>query len=225
MGSAWPQFPAPAPLQPGATTPGDTGSDTRGEAPGEGVGSVLWWECLQSVLWLQGWCSSPQPCQVPGTAGSCVFAMTTSHRCHEGEVLGSQSWALLPAACLGFGGLCLAPGGQMALRKTRGAMTWMKQQPWDGKRRNAIAGGQIQGIVPHMLPFSLPLALQGGAVRPCCEQGGGKEVAGMQRASCAIPDLHKWKGKGSLTAPQAGRLLQAQLRSCRNTLHCFQQSD
>lgn len=86
----------------------------------EGLGSVLWCECLQSVLWLQGCCNDLHPCQVPGTAGSCVLPMTTSHRCHEGGMLGSQSWALLPAACLGFGGLCLPSGGQAALEEDQG---------------------------------------------------------------------------------------------------------
>lgn len=98
-------------------------------------------------------------------------------------------------------------------------------QYWDGKCRNAKAGGQIQGLVPHMLPFSLPQSLQ------CCWCGpaASREVGRMwlECREHPVPFLActngSWKGKGSLTVPLAGRLLQAQLRSCRNTLHCFLQ--
>lgn len=38
-------------------------------------------------------------------------------------MLGSWSWALLPAACLGFGGLCLPPDGQRALEEAQGFHT------------------------------------------------------------------------------------------------------
>lgn len=53
--------------------------------------------------------------------------------------------------------------------------------------------------MPHMLPFSLPLSLQGCwgcSVVALLPAGIRKDVAGVQRASCAIPGLHKGKMEG-----------------------------
>lgn len=196
----------------------------------EGSEWVLWCECLQSVLWLQGCYNDPQPCQVPGTAGSYVFAMTTSHRCHEGEMLGSQSWALLLQHAWDLEGSVYLQVGRQHWMKAWGAMPWMKQQFWDEKYRNSIVSGQIQGLMPPTLPFSLPLSLQGCwwcsvALLPAGRWEGSLLGCREHPVSILACTNGRWKGKGSLTVPQAGRLLQAQLRSCRNTLHCFQQSD
>lgn len=190
----WAGLWAQTPQQVRATFPGDTWSaGDRGEGPGGGLGSVLWCQCLQSVLWLQRCCNDPNPCQVPGTAASQGFAMKTSPRCHEGGMLGSQSWALLPAACLGWGGLCLPPGGHW--RKARGAIPWVKQQYWDGKCRNAKAGGQIQGLMPHTLPFSLPLSLQGWW---WCSREVGRMCLGCREnpVPLLVCTNGRWKGKG-----------------------------
>ena len=79
----------------------------------------------------------------------------------------------------------------------------------------------------HVLPLSLATVPAGLVVEQRGPPVNGKDAVRMQRASCATPGLlnGSWKDEGSLTSPRSGRLLQAQLRTPRNALHCFQPSD
>lgn len=75
--------------------------------------------------------------------------------------------------------------GCWGARAILGWETYKCQSWWANLRVNATYAA--------LFPVTVPAGL---LVWPCCEQGGGKDVAGMQRASCAIPGLHKWKLEG-----------------------------
>lgn len=82
----------------------------------------------------------------------------------------------------------------------------------------------------HVLPSSLATVLAG----PVVVQRGpaaSREVGRMQlgcgehHVLLLVCTNGRWKGEGSLTAPGAGRSLQAQLKSPQKALCRFQQSD
>lgn len=126
-----------------------------GVAPGEGLGSVLLCKYLQSVLWLQGCCENLQPLSRAGDRRILWVFHENSSQVPWRQGAGEPE--LDTAACSAPRdlGALFAPSGLGALEEAWGTTSWYKQQCWNRERGNTRAGGQIQGLMPHMLPFSL----------------------------------------------------------------------
>lgn len=207
------------------------GAVSFGMDPVEGLGSALRCERLQSVLWLQGCRKNPQPLSSAGDRRILwVFHENSPQvpwRRDAGEPELGYSACGMPGDLRGS--VCPQVGWGHR-RKPRGARPWMKQQCWHGERRNARAGGQIQGLMPHVLLFS-PATVPAGPVVVWHGPPASRKVGRMRlgcrdrRVLLLVCTNGRWKGEGSLTAPWAGRSLQAQLKSPINALHCFQQND
>lgn len=131
------------------------GAVSFGMDPVEGLGSVLRCERLQSVLWLQGCRKNPQPLSSAGDRRILWVFHEKSPQVPWRRDAGEPELGYPACGMPGDlrGSVCPQVGwGHW--RKPRGAGAWMKQQCWDGERRNARAGGQIQGLMLHVLLFS-----------------------------------------------------------------------